>query len=592
MAAAITPAQLAQLIHDRKADVDAALQEVSPVGARLGIVELEPVFGVSAETDASLFAERVLAYLKMVSLIDEFSAIVSGQQVDLLTPDDLANMQMDPAVGERMARQTAFARCAIYRGGDFQGSGCLLGPSLVLTCAHVLGEAKDDAYPETEVLLANNARIGTDSVPVSLSPVSGADSKSPLSALDDDFADGHDYALLRLRVPAGRSTAIVELPAEEWKPSKNAALTVLHFPNGTDNGMGLGHLGSFSKPSMRWGYVGPAKNGSSGGACFNSRGELIGIHQGKFNGFSRLVPFSLFRDKLADAVANDISPDYLWSLDGRLEGPLVIGRADLFQCFAIMARSGSPYRMLRIKRSDPTVETSGMGYSIEIVRRLVDRQPNGHRAIILAWPQALHDDFDLVTQLVEKAQDQQLVSAEAGGEAAGVASGETGSATVAKGRIEGLLQQLNDNAEKRGETIWIVVEHATINLGTHTVSLETLASLTPRWPRLRMVLVGNEVLSLPEPEFRISDVSDSTPARVALVEYLGLLDRSEVEAFIRAVYTDFLGDPPKDKWLQAKTDAALDGADMVANRYAPSGLSGIVARLRATLAPLDPEPTP
>ena len=33
------------------------------------------------------------------------------------------------------------------------------------------------------------------------------------------------------------------------------------------------------------------------------------------------------------------------------------------------------------------------------------------------------------------------------------------SATVTKGRTESLLQELNDNAEKRGETVWIYRDH-------------------------------------------------------------------------------------------------------------------------------------
>ncbi len=598
MAGPLTAAALAQQIRERKGEVDGALQEVSPVGTRLGLVELEPVFGVSADSDPDQFAARVLAYLQLVGLIDEFSAILGGDQANLLTPEDLANMQMDPGVGERMSRRTAFARCAVYRGGVFQGSGCLLGPSLVLTCAHVLGDGSEDGqYPDMEIILSNSARIGVEPVPVMISPVAPADRVNPLSGIDEDYKGSSDFALLRLRVPAGPSTAIVELPRKDWSPTKNAALTVLHYPEGTDTGLGLGHLGTFSQPSTRWGYVGPAKNGSSGGACFNSHGELVGIHQGKLGGFSRLVPSRLFASELGDFVANDISPDYLWSLDGRLAGRLVIGRNDLFQSFALMARSVSAYRLLRIRRADPAAGTFGLGYSIEIVRKLVERQPNGHKAIVLSWPQALYDDFDLVTKLTEQARDQQLVSATAGGEAAGVATGETGSATVTKGRTESLLQELNDNADKRGETVWIIIEHASANLGAQTVALETLASLAPRWQRLRVVLVGNEAITLPEPEFRVSDLMQGMPARVALVEYLGGFERSAVEEFITSVHTAFVGAAPLPQQLQAWTDAALSEATMTANRYPLSDLPGITAKLRALLAPFAPansveEPAP
>jgi hypothetical protein len=399
-----------------------------------------------------------------------------------------------------------------------------------------------------------------------------------------------------LRVPAGANGSVVECPQEDWRPTRHAPLFLLHFPSGEDRGVGTGQLATFRRPSRRWGYVAPAKPGSSGGAVFNAKGELVGIHQGKLSEGKRLVPLHLFRPEIAGDIANDLWPSYLWSPEGRLDGTLVIGRGDLFRAFALMAPQGATHRLLRIKRLDPASGIGGLGYSVRLARQLVDRLPRGHREITLSWPQALFHDFDIVEELGAAARAAGLLdSSDAVPPSSGPLS-RPGEAKILKERLDQLLRAFDAAATQRGETVWLIVEHSSVPLGDQTIALELLASLAPKWPSLRMLLIGNETVSLAEPEFRLDDVAQNHLPGVALVEWLGPISRAEVSDFIAALYLAYYDDPIDDDLLAQLTTSALKGVKPLAGRYAPADLPRITARLRDILRPLVPadaaEPQP
>lgn len=587
MATPLTPDELQVLLGIRRTDVDAALQEVSPAGTRLGIAEIEPIVAASAMDNVAGFAAGTIAYLAAFGLLEQFSAIIAGQTIQAATPEEIANAHIDPAVGTRLFTKTVLARCAIFRGTEFRGTGSLVGPSLVLTCAHVVGAANDDGkIAETHVVLANSQRVGTDDRPVLYSPEADADKVLPLDADDLVYADHNDFVLLRLRVPSGANLSTVGVPDSAWQPTLPATVALLHFPKGADKGVGFGQIEVVTGPRCRWGYNTPTAGGSSGGPCFNTQGDLIGIHQGKRDSnhsLARMVPLELFHQSLAEEVRKDLWPDYLWSLDGRLNGTLVIGRADLFTAFSLMARPGSPSRVLRIRREDPTDPGAGLGYSVELVRKLIERQPIGHRALVLSWPQALFDDFDIVKRLGAVAREQQIAGPTAGDDVAGAAEGQTGHATVVKARVESLLGDLATRAEQRGETIWIVVENANFNLGGQVVSLETLANLVPRWSQLRMVLIGNEAVSLADQEARISDVAAGRQTGLPLVEYLGPFTRSVVEEFLDRVYSDRMCEALSSNQRKVWTNKILAGLTDVNNRYPLTNLHTVSDRMRTLL---------
>lgn len=594
--AAITKSELEAAIRQRPAEVDAALQEVSPVGLRMGLHELAPGLGVPLVGDPPVFdcarlAERLIAYLGMVRLLGEFAGLLADGSGLVVTKKQLDNMQMDEAVGLRLFSRTAKARCAIFRGPQFFGSGCLVGPSLVLTCAHVLDQAKQSAgTAPVEVQLANGARIGIDPAPVIYSPPSEADTRLPFSQQDEDYLTGNDMALLRLRVPAGASAAVVDLPDDDWEPTSEAVITLLHLPEGRNvRGYGFGTLSSFANPSKRWGYLSNARPGSSGGACFNVSGQLVGVHQGKTQQSgkqSRFIPLRLIRAELGDAVQSDLWPDYLWSLDGRLNGTLVVGRSDLFECFALLSKPEAKHRLLRIKRLDPNQGLAGLGYSVRLVRELVERLPAGNRVLVLSWPQVLYDDFDAIRKLADTAAAEKLASPDAAADLPGARVGETGTPTVFRGRAERLLTQISGAAARAGEIIWIVIEHANVHLGAQTLALETLASVAGKSANLRVVMIGNEAVSLPDPESRISDLAHSDLQGISLVEYLGPFDDLAVRGFIDRLHQALYGEPPLDKQLGSWSRNIVRELEPVNNRYRLEDMPRVTAKLRAMFAPM------
>ena len=586
---AIGTDELAVALDQRCGDVDSALYAVSPVGRRIGLAELAPLFGVSRD-DHAKFAARIVGYLVTFSLIDEFTAILRGQGSQV-SAEAMVNMRMAPGAGERFFRRTIFSRCAIYRGDEFKGSGCLVGPSLVLTCAHVLEAAnQNDEFDDVQILLATRVWARAFPKPAHLELPAASDTADALSEHDDDYLDHNDFALLKLRLPAGSNASTVSIPGK-YAPTRDAVVAILDYPRGEDKGVGWAFIGAFDKPSARWCYTAPTQDGSSGAACFNASGEFIGIHQGKIANGKRFVPYDRFRSTIDKAISLDLGPSYLWSLDGRLAGTLVIGRRDLFVAFAKMAEPGCGFRTMRIYRLDPALGYAGLGFSVRLVQELVRRRPDGHRALTLAWPQALYADFDIIDELAKVAHADGLIAHAVSDEHDGVATGETGFATAAKARADLLVRELHAAAERNGETIWIVVEHATVDLGRQTIALETLAALVQRWPRLRIVLVGNETVRLPDSEFPVTalDVANA-PTTGTLVEFVTGFERKDVEDFIDRFHEDRLDGPPTAMQRKGWTNAVLDDLIASGTRYKLGDLSTAIDRLRAIFRPLAPEP--
>jgi hypothetical protein len=599
MANPLDAATLEALIRNRPDDVDRAFIEVGPAGRRIGLAELSPAFGASYTDDPATFAQRAVAHLTAFGLLDKVSAILAAEDMDAELAAQRANMSIDEKVGAWIFGRGLTARCGIYRGLNFVGSGCIVGPSLVLTSTHVLGPPNPSGgYDSISVKLYNNESIGVEQKPVVCSLPAPADSVLPMATQDTDFADDNDVALLRTKMPVGSDPFFVELPTTAWRPTANASLTLYHFPLGANKGVGACTLTSFTAPALRWTYISPAQPGSSGGACLNASGKLVGVHQGKRNTHaphSRLVPLSAtvrrngashpLQDEIAREVAADIWPSYIWSLDGRMDGDVVIGRTDLFRAFAHLGRPDAAYRALWIRREDPTAGTDGLGYSVQLVRALVDRQPRRNRMMVLAWPQAGVAQLDPVDHFAAQLRDAGLVGESAGNEAVGIATGETGSATVLRGRVEALLAEVQRSAEQVDEIVWLVIEHAGAGVDKEPLAAAmTLAGLVPRRSRLRVILTGNETQSPFEDEVRVNAVGDNPNADHALVEYIGPIRRADVAEFIRNVRRLRDGVTEMDDALvNHEVDRVLQGLPTTGARYPLAHMPEITARLRSRL---------
>lgn len=593
---------LTAALRQRPADVDAALQEVGPVGQRLGLNELAPALGAgfdpgTGQLDARALAPRLAAYLKSIGLYDEFCGLLHDRRDGGIDDDSAAiaslrdAMHMDMDIWRRMFTKTINARCAVFVGNAFKGSGCLVSPNLVLTCAHVIDGA-DPVRAPISVVLANRIRVGAEPTPIAYSPPATADLSDDFSQDDGDYAEDGDYALLRLRVPARTGTAIVSLAAPDWKPVNRAPVMLLHYPGGVrSDGYDQGILSSFTAPTKRWGYASPGVPGSSGGACFNNRGELIGIHQGRTRPRrksldSRFVPLPVMRDAIAPRIAADVDQPYTWSLDRRIDGSLVVGRKDLFTAFAKLASPDGKFRLFRIKRADPTKGPAGLGYSINLVRELIGRLGGGHRLMLLSWPQVFYHDFDTITRLAQIACDADLAEAGSDAELPGARSGETGRPAVIKGRAERLMAAIDARAARRDEIAWLVIEHAANDLGEQMLALETIVNVAQQYPAIRTVVVGNEDVRLSQKEVRVADMAHSDCAGLPIVEHLGAFEPDAVADFIGALHEDLFDDPPLSAQMRQWSGNILRGIEAVANRFPSETLPQVTQRLRAMFAPM------
>jgi Trypsin-like peptidase domain len=577
-------ADVAKALREAPTAVQTALVAVSPEGTIFGLAEYNVLFLLDYTTKPDVFADHLVKFLNKRNLIDGFSAVLRSEAAPVISPEMLRANQSTPIeFGRWFYARTTLSRCRIHVNGVFAGSGFLVGPSLVLTCAHVI-EASNDDLSAVEVVLDSGQRLQVRSPAAAISPPAAADRILPIST-DDAAYPSNDFALLRMVFPVGADLAIISLGSREWEPTADAAVLILHLPEGKDEGVGNGVLARFALPSARWSYRAPTLPGSSGGACFNSHGQLIGLHQGSLSQGKRMIPLRRFASEIVDRVAADLKPSGVWSTDGKLEGTLAIGRRDLFLALNRMSERDSLFRILRIMRNDPAAGPDGLGFTVELVKTALAIGAGSHRVITLGWPTALFDQFDIVKALAQIAEIG-LVVIDASRQINGIASGETGYATVVAAQADQLVRMLNSAAERNEQLLWIVIEHCFADLGRQTIALEALAAAVERWPFLRLVLVGNETVRLAGSEFTIDQLNlPNAPTGGTLLEFLRPLDRADIVAFIREVYLSFLGEPPPNALVKVWADKALAaGQASATDGKSPSQL--IAESLRATLSTL------
>jgi endonuclease G, mitochondrial len=154
-------------------------------------------------------------------------------------------------------------------GTESCGSGVLVAPGLVLTCRHVL-------YPEE-----TPRRHAPLDIRVSFQAGSPRDAIEVVAELAEIHPEC-DAVLLRLKgddVLAG--VALRPVSFSHVAPARDEDLSVLHHPHGGELQVTLspgGVVGSFlGRRALQ--YVTATSPGSSGGPCFNSNWELVGIHR-------------------------------------------------------------------------------------------------------------------------------------------------------------------------------------------------------------------------------------------------------------------------------------------------------------------------
>lgn len=553
-----------------------------------GLVLAAAVRGVSVE---SLWVDQ----LDKLTLLQAFVQAMRsrGVRIDDASLDDLpefASSHYDLVKLESFTPRAKSFRCRVQVNGRFAGTGCLIGPSLVLTAWHVIAVAApsrpQQPVPRVQVELSDGT-IHRAFLPACFESLSGDDEyRSIAPRADLDVAGRNDVALLTLERPVGTHLGYAPLPSRAPKITTQSAMSLLHFPAGKDRGLGMGVATRIPGVTARWLHSIPSRRGSSGGACFNGDLELMGLHQGKWSGGSvkeggRLVPLARFIDDVRPLVERDITPLGVWSLSGDSSGAIVIGRSLLFETLAAAAGDTSRVRGLRVKRRNPLDSpTRGLAFSFEVVQHMLNRRGGDH--IIVRVPM---DDTaaDLVESIRRRVGDVGL-NVLVGETALGVAPGQATTEAVAKDRALRLATNINTAATAADRRVWCYFDHPPGVLSeTNRLVLEGFIAGALAQPRIRLVLTGLETWPIPGQEFAAPSAAVGEGSTGLVVEYIGGFRRDDIRDLLAAASRDLTGQQQVDLLTDQTTDLVLQDLHHFNGVYDDVDLPGVIDALRPAL---------
>lgn len=550
-----------------KQDIEAAIR-ADPVRAEEALLALQfgdqaPVTLEAAKPVAQhhgMSVEGVLALqLENRQLLEAYALALAARGVacgPVLEPEAAPEDQriQNPSALERIGK----AACRIVRGDHISGSGCLIGPSLVLTAWHVIAsggpDTVDPVREKISVILADGFRYSVSDVQRYLSPCTSEEFASHFPANDAAFADRHDVALLKLRRPEGMRFKFLRVPDAPPPLRRRAGLFVLDFPDGHSRGWGMGHVTPINGIQARVQHDSDSDGGSSGAACLNTRYELIGIHQGRWPPARRLVPLARFHEPLVTQVRADIAPSFLWSLTDDLRGPLVIGRDLFFEGLAEASRPGARVRGLRVLRMNPSAGTTGLSFSATLLKTMLDRDRSRNVLIRIGFDQAQQD---LLGAIRQKALDAGL-QLPAEDVPFGMRAGDTTPEAAVGDQARRLALALDQAIQASGpdRLLWVFFENPAAGLiDSERMAFEAFVSAALKQPALRLVIAGFETISTPGgDEFSDAEAATAAGAPGLVIEYVGRFSRQEVRTLILRADEALglaLGDPGVDFILNA-----------------------------------------
>lgn len=173
--------------------------------------------------------------------------------------------------------------CRVEAGTHGFGTGCLVGPDLVLTCQHNLigvGSGADLVMRFDFALAGASVRQGTTYAVAAADWIVASEPR--------DAGEGLNFALIRLakaagheQMPDGQSRGWISINKQPAKSAVGETVVVLHHPIAGPMKMSLGVLASGDGKRLR--HSATTEPGSSGGGCFSMALELIGLHEGKLD---------------------------------------------------------------------------------------------------------------------------------------------------------------------------------------------------------------------------------------------------------------------------------------------------------------------
>ncbi|TYC75936.1 trypsin-like peptidase domain-containing protein [Stappia sp. BW2] len=564
----VTGAELKPYLDADEASVDTVLRRVQ--GFTDSLMTLDALRSTVEITGQSL--EDLLAdFLNDENLGWDFMYHVNRPAV----PINDANFDLED-LGDFAHKMLGF-KLYVFDESGFCGVGTLVSHRLALTAWHVTVK---DKRKERRTGLTVRTEEGQKKL-----RVLGVRFEKPChdgewdaGVQDATILRAHpDVALLALEQPM---TTYCELPTNPpaWITGRRK-LCLSHRQD--DNGRGVTFVtgrATIDDPpriELEW-EDGVTRPGSSGGSVFDTDFAFVGFHQGKLNGVSRIVPYATFAgiDAFLQAIAEDRAPPYIFSLTGRVDGHLIIGRQRYCHAIHDVVRGAAPnLRGIWIKRMEID-ETTGLEFSYDLLCQVLSQ--NGQPAQVFRVELSLEME-DLLQSLNERLHGGTPLLARPG-----AAEDETSEGASDKDRARQLVDRLAKAAgaseDKPG---WIYFDNPRGGLRKAAQQqLELLLATILSDTRLRFVMAGGETYSVPGPK---AENASALTAPGVMVDYIGQFDREDVRYTLEAINRS-LGLGLKDDAVKNVLDQALAGVESQGTVYRSAEVKTVSENLRKFLA--------
>lgn len=519
-------------------------------------------------------------------LTTEFEAALQGQGVKTASePEDIdLGGTLWPDGFDAFFRQTRAFRCRVWVNNNIKGSALLVGPSTVLTAWHVVAVAPpgsaQEPNPRIEVEFADGLRIEAG-VPVRhRSQCTLLEfERNELPRSDADVVGLADVALLLLKDPVGLHVGFAKVSNASAKVSSRAAVAVVQYPNGEWKGLGFGQIEKLRNMTARWAHTVPTEPGSSGGGCFDTRFELMGIHQGLARrDRGRLVPASQFPPVILEQIALDEVPTSVWSLDGTPKSDLVVGREPFFIGFHAATRGAEAARGLWIKRTNVR-DPSGLSFSYALLQSMVARSPET-RVVRVTFDSVLADHPDEIARRVRDAGFAvKPVSA-----ASGADLGQTEPEAVVADRSRRLAIAVDAAARDQKRRLWLFFDQPSVLFGDEPRwALTAFVDQALRLDNLRVAIAGYEGLQFAGAQFQSLYDAQEARAPGLMMEYLNGFTRYDLRTLIETAAKALGASPSLERVEELMQEALHDLPAEPNGRYGSSQAASISERLQPRL---------
>ena len=565
----VDEAALTAAIDAHPAEADdalAAIQAGLPV--QLTIKSLEPVARKRGTTTTPLLIEQLDAW----HLLEDYAQALRGRGIPVGDPEPEVIDHVDPTLMQRFAPRAKVRRCRIFVNGDIKGTGHLIGPRLVMTAWHVVAvdpPGKPQDPPRDVVVQLDDGTRWPAKVPSEWEWFCGDDEYRQIAPKSEAEIDQRpDVAVLRLEQPVAFGVGFTDLPVEAPPTAAKTTVFLAHFPEGQDQGFGVGRMARIPNFTSRWYHDIETAPGSSGGACFDASFRLAGIHQGRWkkDKLGRLVPIGLFLERLQAAVKTDIAPDSLWSLNEKDDGQLVIGRQAFFEAVAEVATPTGAARGIRVRRENVPEGDTGLAYSYDILAQLLLRRGASHRLVRLIADAPI---ADFETEMRTRTEAAARIVIPEIPRNAGVVRGQAALEGAVRDRADLLARAFEDAATAADSTLWFFFDNPTAVQPDETqLGFEAFIASAIRQPHLRVVIAGFETVQLAGQAYQSAPAARAGTAPGLIVEILVTFRFSDLTDFL-ARATQALGgedDPALRTKIARRAVKDLDGTNDVYSR--------------------------